>query len=151
MADAEQDVGPVPAGWKNDERRRVIDEVAALTVNTIAAVLYLLTMGLLLSGMPLTGLPLILVLLGAVIDLASEAWLYLRPFQYSGSLVRRMIQAHYVGAGAAYVVLVITLSGVLPRYEFYLYSLFMLLWLLAFVVGEALIIFLDDPHEPAEA
>lgn len=139
--------GAVPADWQGERERRVIDEIGIIGLNTLAAAAYLLAMGMLLTGMPLHGLPFYLIVVGVLLDLPSEIWLFRRPYQYSNEFLRRVITAHYGLIGAAYLILAIALAGVFPRLTFWLYSAFMVVWMLGFLVGEVIAIFIDDRHE----
>lgn len=125
----------------------VFDEIAVILSNSFAAMLFLLVMGVLLAGGSLTGFVLAAVVLGALIDLASEAWLFTSPLQYPDVTLQKVIRVHYALQLLAYGALVLAVLDVLPVRPFFLYGGFLLLWITGFVIGEVVVIFMDDRYE----
>lgn len=125
----------------------VFDEIFVLLSNSFAAMLFLLVMGVLLAGGTLTGFTFAAVVLGAIIDLASEVWLFKSPLQYPDARLQQVIRVHYALQVLAYGALVLAVLDVLPVRRFFVYSAFLLLWIVGFVIGEAVVIFMDDRYE----
>lgn len=125
----------------------VFDEIAIILSNSFAAMIFLLVMGILLTGGALTGFVLAAVVVGVIIDIMSEVWLFRSPFQYPDAKLQNIIRLHYGIEVAAYALLGLAVLNVLPVQPFFLYSGFLLLWIAGFVIGEAVVIFIDDRYE----
>jgi hypothetical protein len=126
--------------------RRLIDEALVMAANVIPALIYLFIYGLILSGAAVTTNILAAFVTALVIDLGSEYWVYSTSFKYNHDLIDTTARIHYLLTGASYI---IALTGLFlfPDQLFTAYSAFLMLWLIGFLIGESLLVFLDDPFE----
>lgn len=126
--------------------KHFIDEVLVMAANTVPALLFLVVYGLILAGHE-PGIAVLTLLLSAIgIDLLSEYWVYTTPYRYDSARLERIVHIHTGLLVLAYCVLIATFT-LLQNQLFLAYSAFLVLWLLSFMIGEALLMFLDDPHE----
>ncbi|MDY6771490.1 MAG: hypothetical protein SV186_06085 [Candidatus Nanohaloarchaea archaeon] len=117
-------------------------KVLTLLALSLAAVLYLLVEGALAAGAQIEGIFLTLVVAGFIVETLPDIWMYVGPLKTEHPLARRLIRIHYGIEAVSYIFLLIAvLDG--PLGQFISYSLFMLLWLTSFVVGEATTLVLD--------
>lgn len=132
----------MPTSWEGADRRYVLDKLGIIGVNTLAAAAFLTVLGVLLTEEPLHGRTLTILGAGILLDLVSEIWLFTEPFQRGSRFLRRLVLAHYSVIGAAYLLLGAAFHPSIPI--FYGYAGFTLLWLTAFLIGEAVIVFLHE-------
>ncbi|MCJ7429254.1 MAG: hypothetical protein MUP66_02575 [Candidatus Nanohaloarchaeota archaeon QJJ-5] len=107
---------------------------------TIAAFIYLGVLGILVSGQTLTG-PVLYVLGAAVMfDLIPEIWLFRHAREQKTPVLKKLQDAHYYLEVCSYLLLGIVVLDLLPISQFMGYALFLLIWLCAFLIGEAVMI-----------
>lgn len=110
-----------------------------------AAFLYIFVEIFLLTGSSLTGSILLLVGVAFVIETLPDVWLYHGPLKQEHSTARKFMEAHYVIELVAYVLLASAVFNWLPFRQFYVYSAFLAVWLVSFIFGEAVVLFIDKP------
>ncbi len=126
--------------------RRLIDEGLLMAANVVPALIYLFIYGRILSGSGVTTPIMAAFITALAVDLGSEYWVYTTSFKYDHRLIDSAARIHYLFTGSAYL---IAFTGflLLPDRMFIAYSAFLVLWLIGFLIGEALLMFLDDPFE----
>jgi len=121
-----------------------LEKLLILTTISMAAFIFLFIEGFLASGGALTGGVTLLLIAGVLIDVLPELWMYWIEFRPASPGRKRLFRYHYGLEAVAYVLLLFALFpvGGIPVFAFY--TAFMVVWALAFLVGEAVILFLED-------
>lgn len=133
-------------GKDQEVRTRVVmDEIFVLVTSIVPALIFLAGYGVVLADGTLSTTLLAFLGLGVLIDLVSEAWVVTGPASYDGDLLERIVLAHYGLFIVGYLALGAAVAGIAP--VFLGYSVFLLLWLTAFIIGEGMLVFLDDRFE----
>ncbi len=128
---------------EDDERPVLFTKVFTLLTLSLAAALYLLVEGALAAGAELSGVYLYLIITAFIIETLPDLWLYHGPLKKDHPAARKLLRTHYIAEGLAYLVLVAAFIDLFGIGAFYTYSIFMVLWLISFMVGEATTLFLE--------
>jgi membrane protein YdbS with pleckstrin-like domain len=115
-----------------------------LTLST-AAMRYLFVEGFLAAGSSLSGPIVWLVGIAFFIETLPDIWLYRGPLQQNHPKAKKLVETHYIIEAISYILLLAAVFNLFPYPQFYVYSAFLLLWIFSFLVGEAVVIFLDQP------
>lgn len=125
--------------------RQVVDDIAVLVANLVPAVLFLVGYGVVIAeGRISTGLASLLGL-AVVLDLASEIWVGRSAMAHDSPVLTRLVAIHGVATVVGYLILGGAVAGLLPAFT--AYTAFLALWLTGFLIGEAIVLFLDDRFE----
>lgn len=116
------------------------ERVIIFLLITIAGFIYLSILGILAAGNTLAG-P-VLYLLGAAIlfDMLPEIWLLRHAKHQESQVLEKLQTTHYGLEIVSYLTLGLVMFDLLPVSQFIGYSFFLLTWLIAFLVGEAVMI-----------
>lgn len=127
---------------REDDGKSLVEyeRVIIFLLITIAAFIYLGVYGILLSGGSLTGATLYLVGAAVMFDLLPEVWLLRHARHQDKPVLERLQNTHYWLEIASYLLLAAVVFAPLPVSHFMGYSLFLLVWLAAFLLGEAVMI-----------
>lgn len=126
-----------------------LEKLLILTTISMSAFIFLFIEGYLASGGALTGGVTALLIGGILIDILPELWMYWVEFSTASPGRKQLFRYHYGLEAVAYVLLLFALFPVAGIPVFAFYTAFMVVWALAFLVGEAVILFLEDEDEPA--
>lgn len=121
-----------------------LEKLLVLMTTSMAGFIFLFVEGFMASGGELVGLVPLLIVAGVVIDILPELWLYWIEYRPAVGQRRRLLSYHYGLNAVAYVLLLLTFYPVGGLSSFAFYSGFMLTWTAAFLVGEAVIVFLEQ-------
>lgn len=123
-----------PARWY-EQHSETLAEVTVLGLNVLAAAAYLLVMGLLMAGDTLAAASTLLVA-GIVLDAPSEIWLYTCFYRKTEGVMRELMVLHYLLLATAYGFLATAVFDLAAVDTLTLYTVFLLLWMLSFLLGE---------------
>jgi hypothetical protein len=126
-----------------DDRPVLYTKVFTLLTLSLAAALYLLVEGALAAGAELAGVYIYLIIAAFIIETLPDLWLYHGPLKKDHPVARKLLRTHYIAEGLAYLFLVAAVFDLLGIGQFLTYSIFMVLWLISFMVGEATTLFLE--------
>lgn len=127
-----------------------LEKLLILTTISMAAFVFLFVEGYLASGGALTGGVAALIVGAVLLDTLPELWMYWIEYRPASPGRRRLFRYHYTLQIIAYAFLLFALFPVAGIPAFTFYTAFMIVWALAFLVGEALILFLEDTGTDAE-